>query len=151
MSTATRCDGCGRFAPTPATNGQRRGLSLPAGWLHLDLADAHDGKAAGDFCSADCAAEWLLELGQVAAERSAAADLDNGTPPHEWDPAMWVAFCRQHGVKQAEVLPHIAEEASAEGFGVSKWADLSKYPDLADRARRYVLTHSATVTAKAAS
>lgn len=150
MSTAKRCDGCGQFAPAPVDNRQQVGL--PSGWGTVVLEGGYV-RAVADFCSPECAADWFLELGQVLAEQEIADPSRFGRPPHEWDVGTWAAFCRQHGVSQGDPLQHVQVEAKKAGapLPVAKWASLADRPELAEKARRYVLAHSCTLTAKAAS
>lgn len=147
MGAALRCDSCGDFAPTAASTTRGAGpLQLPAGWIAVTV---DPGQARADFCSADCAATWLMELGELAAGLEQADPSQFGQPPETWEPSTWAAFCRHHRVSQADALQHAQAEAKKVGRTVSKWAHVIGVAEVAEPARRFVLTHSRTLTAQA--
>lgn len=149
MGAAVTCDGgCGKVEPSRPSTGRRAEgelpLVLPAGWAPVRYGDHH-----GVVCSHTCAAEWVLGLG-VDELDAGAADPDG--EPHEWSPQTWIEFCKHHGVLQQLALTRAQEIATEAGLSyVGRWTEVSKYPDLAEGVRRFVLAHSATVTAQAAS
>lgn len=147
MGVAVQCDGCGKIEPTTVSqrkpSGQQVPLDLPAGWDTVSFGQRH-----GIACSHDCGAQWVLELGELAAEATSG---DPEEPPHEWEPGTWAAFCRHHGVPQVEALKHAQQEASAAGVNVHRWTSLAEFPDIAENTRRFVLARSTVVSSQAAS